>query len=245
MVASSSEEVRLVELFELQADEGPCTDCYRTGEPALSQDLAGDGGRWPRFGPVALKAGFRSAQALPMRLRGATIGALNLFRAEDGPLGERDVVAAQALAAVATIAILQHRAAVQAHVVTEQLQHALNSRVMIEQAKGMLAERVGLDMNEAFAWLRNYARTRNLLLGDVARAVSDGTVVPEPSGDAPRIAPESSAPGSRVRSTTGGWVTKTPSQRSLRRRVASGAGQRPRRRPRANRSGRRSGAAPL
>lgn len=115
-----------------------------------------------------------------MRLRGVTIGALNLFRSEEGLLDEADVVAAQALADVATIAILQHRATVQSHVMAEQLQHALNSRIMIEQAKGMLAERVGLNMNDAFTWLRNHARTHNLLLGDVARAVIDGTVVPEP-----------------------------------------------------------------
>jgi GAF domain-containing protein len=180
VVASSSEEMRLVELFELQSQEGPCPDCYRTGEPVLNQNLARDYGRWPRFGPVALEAGFRSVHAIPMRLRGVTIGALNLFRADRGLLEEADVVAAQALADVATIAILQHRAAIQAYVLSEQLNHALNSRIMIEQAKGMLAERVGLDMKDAFSWLRNHARRHNLLLVDVAQAVIDGTVAPDP-----------------------------------------------------------------
>jgi GAF domain-containing protein len=182
VVASSSEEMRVVELFELQSEEGPCPDCYRTGEPVLNQNLATDNGRWPRFAPFALEAGFRSVHALPMRLRGVTIGALNLFRADEGPLEEADVVAAQALADVATIAILQHRAVIQTHIVNEQLNHALNSRIMIEQAKGMLAERVGLDMQDAFWWLRNHARNHNLLLVDVAQSVIAGTVASDPPG---------------------------------------------------------------
>ncbi len=180
VVASSSEEMRVVELFELQAQEGPCPDCYRTGEPVLNQNLAADNGRWPQFGPVALEAGFRSVHAIPMRLRGQTIGALNLFRADEGLLEEADVLAAQALADAATIAILAHRAAVQTYVVTEQLNQALKSRITIEQAKGIIAERARLDMTQAFSWLRNHARIHNLLLGDVARSVIDGTVTPEP-----------------------------------------------------------------
>ncbi len=182
VVASSSEGMRLVELFELQAQEGPCPDCYRTGEPAMSQNLATAEAPWPRFGPVALEAGFKSVHALPMRLRGVTIGALNLFRADEGVLHEADVVAGQALADVATIAILQHRAAIQAHIVVDQLNHALNSRILIEQAKGVLAERSGLSMEDAFSWLRSHARAHNLLLLDVAQSVIDGTLAP----DAPR-----------------------------------------------------------
>ena len=178
VVASSSEEMRLVELFEIQSQEGPCPDCYRTGEPSLSPNLETHGGHWPQFGPVALKAGFKAVHAIPMRLRGATIGALNLFRADEGALDEADAAAAQALADVATIAILQHRAALQAHMVVDQLNHALNSRIMIEQAKGILAERAGLDMGHAFSWLRNHARSHNLLLVDVAQSVIDGTLEP-------------------------------------------------------------------
>jgi GAF domain-containing protein len=180
VVASSSEEMRVVELFELQSEEGPCPDCFRTGEAVLNQNLATVGGRWPRFGPVALEAGFRSVHAVPMRLRGVIIGALNLFRADEGELEDGDILVAQALADVATIAILQHRAAFEAYRVNEQLHHALNSRIVIEQAKGMLAERAGLDMEQAFSWLRHHARNHNLLLVDVARAVIDGTVAPGP-----------------------------------------------------------------
>jgi len=135
------------------------------------EDLAGDDQPWARFGPVALAAGFRSVQALPMRLRGVTIGALNLFRTEKGRLEESDVVAAQALADVATIAILQHRAALQAHNVIDQLNHALNSRIVIEQAKGVIAERHDVEMEAAFAMLRGAARNANRRLSDVAREV--------------------------------------------------------------------------
>jgi GAF domain-containing protein len=185
VVASSNEEMRLVELFEIQAQEGPCPDCYRTGEASAHESLA-VADHWPLFASVALKAGFLSVQALPMRLRGVTIGALNLFRTETGTLDPADVVAAQALADVATIAILQHRAAIQAHLVVDQLNHALNSRVLIEQAKGILAERAGLDMEGAFAWLRKHARDHNQLLVDVAESIIVGNLpptapVPEPA----------------------------------------------------------------
>ena len=186
VVASSSEEMRLVELFELQTQEGPCPDAYRTGQPTLNRDLVEDGARWPRFGPVALKAGFRAVHALPMRLRGETIGALNLFRADEGTLDEDDVVLAQALTDVATIAVLQHRAAVEAHIVIDQLNHALNSRIVIEQAKGVIAERSQLDMDQAFCWLRQHARSHNLLLVDVAQGVVDGTVMPDAAPPARR-----------------------------------------------------------
>jgi AmiR/NasT family two-component response regulator len=115
-----------------------------------------------------------------MRLRGLTIGALNLFRNEQGVLDDPDLIAARALADVATIAILQHRATLQAHNVIDQLNHALNSRIVIEQAKGVIAERSNLDMDEAFTWLRKHARGHNLLLVDVAQAVIDGNVMPDP-----------------------------------------------------------------
>jgi GAF domain-containing protein len=180
VIASSSEEMRLVELFELQAEEGPCPDCYRTGLPTMDPSLAMDTGPWPRFRIVALNAGFKSVHALPMRLRGETIGALNLFRPTEGPLDESDLTVAQALADVATITILQQRAAQHSNVVIEQLNHALNTRVLIEQAKGILAERAGLAMNEAFERLRHHARDHNLLLVNVAQAVIDGTLAPGP-----------------------------------------------------------------
>jgi GAF domain-containing protein len=179
VVASSTEEMRLVELFELQSQEGPCPECYASAAPVVNQDLALEAAHWPRFAPVALAAGFRSVHALPMRLRGRTIGALNLFRAAEGLLDDNDVVVAQALADIATIAILQHRVVLEAHIVIEQLNYALNSRVMIEQAKGILAERAGMNMGEAFEWLRGHARDNNLLLADVAEAVIGGTLSPD------------------------------------------------------------------
>jgi GAF domain-containing protein len=176
VMGSSSEAMRLLELFELQSQEGPCLDCFRTAEPVLNQNLARSGTRWPRFAPEALAAGFRSVHALPMRLRGTVIGALNLFQFATGELRLADVEAAQALADIATIAILQHRAALEAHILNEQLNHALNSRIVIEQAKGMVAERHGLDMEAAFAALRAHARNNNLRLADVAADVIRGAV---------------------------------------------------------------------
>jgi len=179
VVAFSSEKVRIVELFELQSEEGPCLDAYHSGLSIVNQDLTESDTHWPRFAPVALDAGFRSVHALPMRLRGDTIGALNLFRVDEGDLDGVDIVAAQALADVATIAILHHRAASEAQLVNEQLTHALNSRIVIEQAKGMLAERSGLSMDNSFSRLRKYARDHNLRLVDVALGVVNGTVKAE------------------------------------------------------------------
>ena len=176
VMASSSETMRLLELFELQAQEGPCLDCYRSGLPVANHDLAAASDRWPRFAPEARAAGFESVCALPMRLRGTVIGALNLFHVDPGEMRAADVGAAQALADVATIAVLQHRAALEAHAIHEQLNHALNSRVVIEQAKGMVGEREDLSMEEAFTRLRNHARNHNLRLADLARDVIDGTM---------------------------------------------------------------------
>ncbi len=142
----------------------------------MNQDLAMVCGRWPRFAAEALGAGFRSVHALPMRLRGTVIGALNLFNVEAGEMQAPDLEAAQALADVATIAILQHRATLEAQVVNQQLQNALNSRIVIEQAKGMVAEREALNMEQAFSALRSHARNHNLRLVDVAEAVISGSL---------------------------------------------------------------------
>jgi transcriptional regulator with GAF, ATPase, and Fis domain len=174
VMASSSEAARLLELFELQAQEGPCLDCYRTGLPQLNADLAVEHGRWPQFAPFAIDAGFRAAHAFPLHLRDHVIGALNLFGANVGAMDDTDLLAAQALGDVATIAILQHRATLEAQVGNEQLQHALTSRVVIEQAKGMLAERTGDSMEQAFTRLRTYARNHNLRLADVAQRLIEG-----------------------------------------------------------------------
>jgi GAF domain-containing protein len=176
VMASSSEEIRVLELFELQAEEGPCLDAYRTGAPVVSGDLADDHGRWPVFSPVALAAGFRSVHAVPMRLRRSVIGALNLFRTDAGSMNDADHGAALALADVATIAILQHRALLQAQVVNDELSQALDNRIIIEQAKGVLAERTGIEVHAAFSRLRNHALSHELRLVDVARAIVDGTL---------------------------------------------------------------------
>ena len=176
VMASSSEAMRVLELFEVQSEQGPCLDCYRTGQPVVYPDLSVGDGRWPRFAAEALAAGFRSVHALPMRLRGSVIGALNLFHSEPGEMRQADVDAAQALADVATIAILQHRAAHEAQTVNEQLNFALNSRIVIEQAKGMVAEAAGLDMEESFSRLRAHARNHNMRLVQVAQGVIDGSL---------------------------------------------------------------------
>ncbi len=176
VTASSSEVMRLVELFELQSEEGPCLDCYRSGQPVVNQDLATVNGRWPNFAPVAVDAGFRAADAVPMRLRDKVIGAVNLFSAEPGALDDSDLIAAKALADVATIAILQQRRIFDADTVNGQLNHALTSRVIIEQAKGVIAGREGLDMSDAFDRLRTYARNRNRRLHDIASSIVDGSL---------------------------------------------------------------------
>jgi transcriptional regulator with GAF, ATPase, and Fis domain len=174
LIASSNEHVRLLELFQLQNDEGPCLDAYASGHRVSNTDLRVDSVHWPRFALAATQAGFAAVDALPMRLRSQVIGALNLFRVDAGDLGEPVLRNAQALVDVATIGLLQERAIRHQEVVTEQLQTALNSRVVIEQAKGLVAERLGVNMEVAFAALRGFARTQNRKLGDVARMVIEG-----------------------------------------------------------------------
>lgn len=177
VMASSSEVMRVLELFEIQSEEGPCLDCYRTGEPVINQDLGVTQQRWPMFTGVALQSGFHSVNALPMRLRGTVIGALNLFHKLPGKMAENDIAAAQAFADVATIAVLQHRAAMEARVIKDQLNLALNSRICIEQAKGMIAERENLDMDTSFSRLRTHARENNLRLIDLAQDIIDGAAI--------------------------------------------------------------------
>lgn len=151
LVASSSEAMRVLELFELQAREGPCLDAYRTGERVAHEHLHAGSGRWPHFATVATEAGFNSAFALPLRLRETTIGALNLVNVRAMPMDEADVIVARAFADLATICVLQQRATSETQRVNEQLSHALHSRIVIEQAKGVVFERAGIDMSEAFA----------------------------------------------------------------------------------------------
>jgi GAF domain-containing protein len=178
LVASSSEAMRLLELFELQAQEGPCLDAFRSGEPVAQEILGPGAGRWPLFSGAAVRAGFQSAVALPIRLREVTLGALNLLSASQAPIGEPDLIVARAFADLAALSILQHRASAEAQRLNEQLSAALTSRIAIEQAKGVLSERAGIDLAEAFGRLRAYARNTNQRLTDVAQATVDGTLDP-------------------------------------------------------------------
>lgn len=179
LVAATSEAAEAVELFQIQSDEGPCHDCYHTASAVSTADLAGDEHRWPNFAPVALASGFRAAHAFPLRLRGHVLGALNLFCADPAPLSSTDSATAQALADVATIALLQSREIHDSRVVAEQLYEALQSRVAIEQAKGVIAESLGCTMDEAFVSLRHFARSRGLRLSAVAEDVVDGALRPK------------------------------------------------------------------
>jgi GAF domain-containing protein len=176
VVAASTEETKLLELFQLQSDQGPCLDCFRTGRPVAGVDLSGaDAQRWPRFAAEARRTGFASVHALPMRLRDEVIGALNLFHVQPGGLSEPTLALAQALADVATIGLLQERVIRGGEVLAEQLQSALNSRVLIEQAKGVIAERNGINVGEAFTLLRQAARRHNRRLSDLAHEVVAGS----------------------------------------------------------------------
>jgi transcriptional regulator with GAF, ATPase, and Fis domain len=180
VAAASSEAAGLVELIQIQNDQGPCLDCFRTGQPVTAADLAGADRRWPRFATAAVQAGFRTVEALPMRLRDQVIGALNLFRATPVPFAVADLRIGQALADVATIGLLQQRSLRRSETLAEQLQGALNSRVIIEQAKGKLAERLTVDMGDAFGMLRDYARESNQHLTDVARNFVDSATADFP-----------------------------------------------------------------
>ena len=168
VMASTSEESQLVEVLQLEAGAGPCVDCYRTGAVVTIDDIAAQGSRWPLFQSSALSQGFRSLHAVPMRLRSRTIGALNLFGHETGPLTADDAAIAQAFADVATITLLQERAARESALINEQLQRALNSRILIEQAKGVIAHTSNVDMSSAFALLRGYARAHNQTIYETA-----------------------------------------------------------------------------
>ena len=176
-MAASDENAALLELFQVQNQEGPCLDAFRTAAPVVNADLRAATGRWPRFAPRATAAGFRSVHAFPLRLRSEVIGALNVFGADAGGLDDADVPIVQALADVAAIGLLQERAIRRGEILTEQLQGALNSRVVIEQAKGAVAQAHGVGVDEAFRLIRGFARRHNRRLSEVAH-----TVVSDPAG---------------------------------------------------------------
>lgn len=178
VIATSDERARLLELFQLQADEGPCLDAYHTGEIVQVDDLTTAAERWPAFVPEALAEGFRSVQAIPMRLRGTVVGALNLFGAGTGPLAPHDLAIARGLADTATIGILHERALRRSEILTEQLQTALNNRIVIEQAKGLLFHAADISTGQAFEHLRAYSRDNNLRLSNVAEQLLSGSIRP-------------------------------------------------------------------
>jgi len=176
-MAASNEATKMLELFQLQNDEGPCLECFRTGDPVLNADLHDQDTPWPRFAAHATGQGFRTVHAFPMRLRSEVIGALNLFGNDEWHLAEADAHVFQALADAATIGLMQERAVRRAEVLAEQLQSALNSRIVIEQAKGALAQIRGIDVDLAFEVLRAHARATNQRLSDLA-----ARVVKDPAG---------------------------------------------------------------
>ena len=176
VMAASSERTHELEVFQVQRADGPCRDTYLSGEPVCAPDLQAESERWPLFVPAARQAGFASVHALPLRLGEVTLGALNLFGASVGALNEQDLSLGQALADVATVALVQDRAVTDRESLNVQLQTALSSRVVLEQAKGLLTQQGDLDMSEAFRFLRRYARDHNQRLTDVARAVVSRTL---------------------------------------------------------------------
>jgi GAF domain-containing protein len=176
LMASTVDRARDLEIFELQVREGPCLDCFATGRPVVNVDLVAAQERWPIFTPAAVEAGFRSTHALPLRLRQQVVGAMNLFTAEVSTLDAQHLAIGQAMADVATIGLLHERNLREQTVLSEQLQAALQSRVLIEQAKGVLAARAGVGVAEAFVRMRSYARHHGIPLTGVATSVIDGSI---------------------------------------------------------------------
>ena len=168
LMAASSDATHDLETFQLQREQGPCLDCYHAGSPVLVPDLSQERSRWPVFVPAATAAGFASVHAVPMRLRDVRLGTLGLFSTQVGALNADDLDLAQALAHVASVALVADKALSDKAAINEHLQHALESRVILEQAKGVLVERGGLQMGEAFAALRHYSRDHNQKLRDLA-----------------------------------------------------------------------------
>jgi GAF domain-containing protein len=188
VMAASDEQAELLELFQVQSDEGPCLDCYGTGNAVIHSDLRAQS-PWPRFGAESVRLGFPSVCALPMRLRDDVLGCLNLFMSQPVKLSVVDVALAQALADVASIAIVQDAATRLATTRELQLQHALDSRIIIEQAKGMVAEHESVNMNTAFALIRTFARNHNLALTEAAAELVNGNLSAEAMKQSPRRRP--------------------------------------------------------
>ena len=187
VLAASDEHTRLLELFALQHDQGPCVECYQSGRPRTNISLHDPETTrgWPQFAAVARTTGFVSTNAIPMRLRGRVIGVLGLFQTDPAPLSQEDIILAQALADMSTIAILQQRTLAHSELERGQLQYALTSRIVLEQVKGVLAERWHISLDDAFSAFRAYARSNNHQLAKLARQITDDTfdtyLIPHPA----------------------------------------------------------------
>jgi GAF domain-containing protein len=180
LVASTSEEAEFVEVMQLAAGAGPCVECFTSGAAVSVADIRDTDGVWPEFSAAALQRGFRSLHATPMRLRGRVIGTMNLLGVEPGVFDARDVALAQALADVAIIGILQERSLRDPQIISEQLHLALDTRVMIEQAKGVLSHVHSMSMEGAFRSMRAYARDHGMSLRDVAGGIIDRSITLDP-----------------------------------------------------------------
>ncbi|MER0429743.1 GAF and ANTAR domain-containing protein [Streptomyces microflavus] len=187
LLAASDENTRMLEVFAARHEQSPCVECYRSGQPVPHIDLTEPDAlrRWPEFTKAARERGFAAVHAFPLRLRGDVVGALGLFRTTPDPLGQQDVLLAQAMADMATIAVLQQRTLAQSETERSQLQYALTSRVIVEQAKGVLAERWQVNMDDAFTAMRSYARNHQLRLTEIAKEIAEGTLdtdqIPSPA----------------------------------------------------------------
>jgi transcriptional regulator with GAF, ATPase, and Fis domain len=176
IVVSTNERSHLISLLQLGADEGPCIEAYTTGRLVTVSNAAEIADRWPVFAERSLESGYQSVHAVPLRLRDTSLGSLNLFGEEPGSLSREDAAAVQALTDVATISILQERALRETDVARDQLQRALDSRIVIEQAKGVIAQTHGVDMDAAFRLVREHARSNRIRLSDVAQQIVAGTL---------------------------------------------------------------------
>lgn len=171
-MAASDESAKVVEIFQAQTNDGPCPEAYRTGKPVVNTDLRTADPRWPRFAAMACTAGFSSVHAFPLRLRDQLVGAMNVFgHHAGGSLSETDVEVVQALADVAAIGLLQKRTISLGEELADQLQRALTTRIVIEQAKGAIANAQQVSVEVAFGILRAYARRHNRQLSALAHAV--------------------------------------------------------------------------
>jgi len=176
LMAATVQRARVLGLFELHIQEGPSLECFTTGRAITNLSLAESRERWPRFGPAAIHSGFGTTHALPMRLRGQIIGALSLLTQDQRQLSVTDLAIGQAMADLATIGLLHQRNADEQKTLSEQLTIALNSRVLVEQAKGALADRARISLNEAFHRMRDYARHNRVPLASVASEVAAGAI---------------------------------------------------------------------